>query len=494
MFRKILIANRGEIAVRILRACRSLGVSTLALYQPDDRGSLHVRLADECVELRSQSGFLDQDEILRIAQENGADAVHPGYGFLAEREDFIRQCSLAGVTFIGPPAQVVERTRQKILAMQRAEAAGFLTPDHSVTLFTDIDRAAIIEETNRLGFPLVVKSCRGGRGRGERLVWSPDRLEKALHDAQTEAQAVYGDRRVYLEKLILPAHQIGVQIVGDKLGQMIHLGEREGSLRYGNQKLIEETPAPCLSPAQRHELWQAALELARLFDFQNVGTVEFVVDQAGQFYFTEIKPRIQIEHPLSEIVSGVDLVREQIQIAAGEPLSIKQENVRLEGWAMQCRISAEDPWRQYMPNPGYLHMVRLPGGPGVRVDTYVYSGCYIPAEYDPLVAKLIIWGDERQQCLLRMRQALHECQLTGTPTNLPLIQRILGQPGFIEGRYTTELLPAPMDEEASLEEEHYRNLAAIAAVAYLRQRQSTHPVMPERLLSGWHRESRRLPQ
>jgi acetyl-CoA carboxylase, biotin carboxylase subunit len=494
MFRKILIANRGEIAVRIIRACRSLGVSTLALYQPDDRGSLHVRLADECVVLRSQSGFLDQDEILQIAQENQVDAVHPGYGFLAEREDFIRRCSSAGVTFIGPPAQVVEGTRQKILAMQRAEAAGFSTPNHSAILFTDINEAELLAETNRLGFPLVVKSCRGGRGRGERLVWSPDRLEKAVRDAQTEAQAVYGDRRVYLEKLILPAHQIGVQIVADQHGRVIHLGEREGSLRYGNQKLIEETPSPCLSSAQRLDLWQAALELARLFEFQNVGTVEFVVNQAGQFYFTEIKPRIQIEHPLSEMISGIDLVGEQIRIAAGEPLSIAQQAVRLEGWAMQCRISAEDPWRQFLPNPGYLNMVRLPGGPGVRVDTYVYSGCYIPAEYDPLVAKLVVLGGARDQCLRRMRQALQECMLTGTPTNLPLIQRLLTQPGFVEGRYTTELLPAPIDEEALLDEAHYRNLATIAAVAYLRQRQSTRPVMPNRLLSGWHRESRRLPQ
>jgi acetyl-CoA carboxylase, biotin carboxylase subunit len=494
MFRKILIANRGEIAVRILRACRSLGVSTVALYQPDDRGSLHVRLADECIELKTPAAFLDQDEILRIALDTKADAIHPGYGFLAEREDFIRRCSAAGVTFIGPPEQAVEAARQKIQALQRAEAAGFSTPGHSATLFTDADLAELYAETERLGFPLVVKSCRGGRGRGERLVWSPDRLEKAVRAAQTEAQAVYGDRRVYLEKVILPAHQIGVQVVGDRHGHLIHLGEREGSLRYGNQKLIEETPAPCLTSAGRQEIWQAALELARLFEFQNVGTVEFVVDGAGKFYFTEIKPRIQIEHPLSEIVSGVDLVREQIRVAAGEPLGFDQDEVHLEGWAMQSRISAEDPWRQYLPNPGYLHMVRLPGGPGVRVDTYVYCGCYIPAEYDPLIAKLVTWGSDRQQCLERQRQALRETQLTGTPTNLPLIQRILSEPSFIEGRYTTELLPGPVDEEVSLDDEQYRDLAAIAAVAFLRQRQVFRPVMPDRVLGGWHRDSRRLPQ
>jgi acetyl-CoA carboxylase biotin carboxylase subunit len=494
MFKKILIANRGEIAVRILRACRSLGVATLALYQPDDRGSLHVRLADECVEIKTPQGFLDQDEVLRIALENGADAIHPGYGFLAEREDFIRQCAEAGVTFIGPPASVVAAARQKIQALQRAEAAGFSTPGHSAGLFTSGDLDALAAETERLGFPLVIKSCRGGRGRGERLVWSPDRLEKAMQAAQSEAQTVYGDRHVYLEKVILPAHQIGVQVMGDGHGNLIHLGEREGSLRYGNQKLIEETPAPCLCPAQRRDLWQAALELARLFELQNVATVEFLVDEAGEFYFTEIKPRIQIEHPLTEMVSGVDLVREQVRIAAGEPLSLDQGSVRLEGWAMQCRISAEDPWRQFMPNPGYLHMVRLPGGPGVRVDTYVYCGSYIPAEYDPLVAKLVAWGMDRRECLERLRQALRELQLTGTPTNLPLVQRILSQPGFIHGRYTTELLPDLPEEATPLDEDYYRDLAVIAALAYLRQRQVLRPVIPERVLGGWHRDSRRLPQ
>lgn len=494
MFRKVLIANRGEIAVRILRACRAMGIATLALYQADDRGSLHVRLADECVELKDPGGFLDQQEILRIALEHGADAIHPGYGFLAEREDFIRQCSAAGVQFVGPPAEVVASARQKIQALQRAEAAGFSTPNHSGIAYDDRNLETMRAEADRLGYPLVVKSCRGGRGRGERLVWSVDRLEKAVRAAQTEAQAVYGDRRVYLEKVILPAHQISVQVVGDQAGRLVHLGEREGSLRYGNQKLIEETPAPCLDPRRRQELWQAALELAQLFELRNVGTIEFVVDQAGQFYFTEIKPRIQIEHPLTEMVSGIDLVREQIRLAAGEPLGYDQSAVHLHGWAIQSRISAEDPWRQYLPTPGHLQMVRLPGGPGVRVDTYVYSGCYIPAEYDPLVAKLITWGEDRPQCLMRMRQALREFQLTGTPTNLPLIWRILSQPDFVQGCYTTELLPGSAGEEPALDEQAYRHLAAIAAVAYLRQRQVFRPLVPDRLLSGWHRESRRLPQ
>jgi acetyl/propionyl-CoA carboxylase alpha subunit len=339
----------------------------------------------------------------------------------------------------------------------------------------------------------VVKSSRGGRGRGERLVWSPERLERLARAAQTEAQAVYDDRFIYLEKVLLPAHQIGVQIVADRFGNRIHLGERDGSMRYGNQKIVEETPAPCLTPAQRAELCQAALDLAALFEIENVVTVEFLVDSAGQFFFTEIKPRIQIEHPLSEMVSGVDLVAMQIRLAAGEALDLRQDQVRLDGHAMQCRISAEDPWRQFMPRPGFLNRVRLPGGPGVRVDTYVYSGCYIPAEYDPLIVKVAASGASRVDCLARLRQALRETQLTGAPTNLPLVQRIIDHPDLVDGVYTTDFLPSPFEEDPVVQELGLRDLAAIAALVYLRKQQVRPPALPERLIRGWHRDSRRLP-
>ncbi len=496
MFNKILIANRGEIAVRIIRACRELGVATLAVYQPNDRGSLHVRLADEAVSLETPGGFSDGEAILRLAARKGADAIHPGYGFLAEQAGFVRACEAAGIAFIGPPAGVVEATANKISALERAGQAGFSTPPHSRRVFTRPDPPALFKEAEALGYPLVVKSCWGGRGRGARLVWSAERLERAMRAAQTESQAVYGDRSVYLEKAILPAHQIGVQIVADRHGRRVHLGEREGSLLVGNQKMVEEAPAPCLSPDQRQELWSAALALAELFDFQNVGTVEFLVDPAGRYYFSEIKPRIQIVHPLAEMLSGVDLARQQICLAAGQPLGLTQEQVRLDGWAMQCRITAEDPWRQYMPAPGLLDMVRLPGGPGVRVDTYVYCGCYIPAEYDPLVAKLVVWGPDRELCLARLRRALRECSLTGAPTNLPLVQRIIEQPEFVQGRYTTDgvlgLAPAQDDGDEG-QEARYRDLAAIIALAQQRQTQARRPALPERLLSGWHRDSRRLP-
>ncbi len=493
MFRKVLIANRGEIAVRILRTCRTLGVRTVALYHPADRGSLHVRLADECIPLEETSGFADQETILTLALEKGADAIHPGYGFLAEREDFIRSCHQAGLAFIGPPAEVVEATRHKLHALTKAEAAGFPTPPHSSLSFENGDMEAIAREAERLGYPVVVKSLRGGRGRGQRVAWSPQRLRQAVQKAQAEAQAIYGDRSIYLERLISPAHQIAVQIMGDKQGRLIHLGEREGSLLYGNQKILAEAPAPCLSPAKRRALWQAALEAARLFELQNVATVEFLLDEKGDFYFTEIKPRIQIEHPLTEMLSGQDLVAWQIRLAAGGLLDLSQRAIPLKGWAMQCRLTAEDPWRQFLPQAGVLRRARLPSGPGVRVDTYVYCGCYVPAEYDPLLAKIIAWGSDRQQCLNRLAQALRECQLSGVPTNLPLVQRILEEESFRQGSYNTEFLPDPFQEERRFEPHVYRDLAAIAAVMYLRERQLFRPAHPERLASNWHRASRALP-
>ncbi len=492
MFNKILIANRGEIAVRIERTCRELGIQTVALYEAADRGSLHVRLADECVLLRRPADFMDRELIVRVAREKGAQAIHPGYGFLAEEADFIRACEGAGITFIGPPAEVVEPLRDKISALERVRAAGLPTVEHSSVSFDESEMEGLRAEAARLGFPLIVKSCRGGRGRGERLVNSPELLEQAVHRAQVEARAVYGDRSVYLEKAIHPAHQLAVQVLADGKGGLIHLGEREGSLIQGNQKIIEESPAPCLSPEQRASLQQAALDIARLFNYQNLGTVEFLVDRDGRFYFTEIKARIQMEHPLTEVISRLDLVREQIRIAAGEPLGFEQQDISLQGWGMECHIRAEDPGRDLMPSPGRLRRVRLPGGPDVRVDTFAYSGCDVPPDYDPLIAKLITWGPDRAACLEKMQRALDEFKLVGTATNIPLLQRVIHDPDVERGEYTTDFMSRPFTDRAE-PPERLRDLAVIAAVVYARSSQVFTPVTPERLKTGWHRSVRRLP-
>ncbi len=493
VFKKVLIANRGEIAVRIIRACRELGLASLALYEPADADSLHVRLADECVRLDSPHGFSDQAAILRLAQAKGAGAIHPGYGYLAEQAGFIRACAAHGLALIGPPAEVVERVGDRIGALQRARAAGFPTLPHSERSFGDDELSAVQAEAERLGWPLRIKSCPGGRGRGERLVRSPDGLEPALRQAQAEAQAVYGDRRVYLERTFPRAHQVDVQVLADGHGGLVHLGEREGSQVFGNQKLLVEAPAPVLPPERRQALWQAALELARLFGYQNAGSVEFVVGGDGQFYFTEIKARIQMDHPVTEAISGLDLVQAQIRLAAGEPLWLAQADVRLNGWAMQCRLSAEDPWNEFRPAPGRLERARWPGGPGVRVDTYAYAGCDVPGAYDPLIAKLIAWAPDRAACLARLRRALDETELTGTPTNIPLLQRILADPAFVSGNFDPDF-PAQAPGPEAEAGDRLRDLAVAAAVLYHLRSQNFRPSIPSRWLSGWHRHSRRLPE
>ncbi len=493
MFRKILVANRGEIAVRVIRTCREMGIQTVALYGDSDHKSLHVWMADETVRLQTWHHFMNPEVILQIARENGVDAIHPGYGFLAERADFAHACAAEGITFIGPPADILDIASQKVEALKRAKAAGIEVPHHSETIYGPSDVEAILTQAEKLGYPLVVKSSRGGRGRGARLVWSAQSLARALTRVHAESLVFYGERRIYLERAILPAHQVGVQVIADCDGNLVHLGEREGSLIIGNQKIIEESPAPCLSPAQRERLWQTALRVARLFEYRNVGTVEFLVNGDGSFYFTEMKPRIQIEHPLTEILTGIDLVRQQIREAQGDHLPFDQEAIEIAGWAMQSRISASDPWNHDLPSPGHVSNLRLPGGLGLRVDTYLSCDCDVPAEYDSLIAKLIVSGDDRQACIRRMRQALREFNLTGPVTNLPLIQQLLEQAQFLGGNYSTELLFGARGEEADTEA-HFRDLAVIAALVYLRRRQGFHPAAPKRLQSGWHRESRRLPR
>ncbi len=492
MFKKILIANRGEIAVRIIRACRDLGIETVALYEDSDISSLHVRLASEAVRLTSSLGYMDQALVLKIARESGADAIHPGYGFLAEEPSFIDACQQAGIVFIGPPSSVVAATRDNIAARDRVKAAGFPTPTYSPASYCLTEFDAVREQAAALGFPLIIKACRGGRGRGTRFVTDPEKLQHAVQQAQAESKAVYGDDRVYLERAIVPARQIEVQILADHHGNLIHLGDRDGSIQRHSQKLVAEAPVFGLTPAQRAQLWQMAIDIARLFDFRGVGTIEFVVDQEGNFFFTEVKSRIQLEHPVTEKVTQVDIVREQIRVAAGEAIALRQEDVHIRGCAMQCRINAEDPWNHFLPSPGRLDRFRIPGGPNVRVDTYAYAGCDIPVRYDPILAKLIVWGETRTECIERMQRALQEFTIRGVRTTLPLYQRVLHDPDFIAGGCTTDFLERPLQEPGSNAVE-LRDMAVAVAVAYASRNLVVRPVTPARLQSGWHRGSRRLP-
>jgi acetyl-CoA carboxylase, biotin carboxylase subunit len=493
MFKKILIANRGEIAVRIVRTCREMGIDTLVLFEEADVMSLHVRLADQCVNLKTPGSFMDIDAIISIAKRYGADAIHPGYGFLAERQDFILACEAAGITFIGPPASVVSKISNKLETLEKARAAGFNTVENSPISFGPDDVEALREAAEQLTYPFVIKSCSGGRGRGERLVRSPKHLAEAMRRSLVESRAVFGNQRLYLERAILPAHQVGVQILADKHGNVIHLGEREGSIIQSNQKVLEESPAPCLNETQRAAICETAVDIARMCNYESAGTVEFLVNGDGTFYFSEIKSRIQVEHPVTEARCHVDIVLEQIRIAAGEPLLLTQDAVHFNGHAMLCRINAEDPEQGFMPSPGILETVRLPGGPEVRVDSYAYSGVSIPAQYVALVAKLTVWAADRTACISRLRRALQDFQIIGTPTNIPHLQRIIETPSFISGDYDTTLLDNPLT--AAEEETIYlEDLAVAAAVYFMRRNQLFAPSLPERFTTQWHKESRRLPQ
>lgn len=494
MFKKILIANRGEIAVRIVRECRDMGIWAVALYDASDRDSLHVRLADQCVELRSERGYMDGPQIIKIAQETGAEAIHPGYGFLAEQPEFVAACEQAGVVFIGPSSDVMTAVRMKIEMLDRVAAAGFAVVEHSSVSFKRHEQEIYQAEAEALGFPLVVKACSGGRGRATRLVRQPAMLDQAVQQSASEARVIFGDDSLYLERAILPANYIDVQVLADRHGNMVHLGEREGSIQRNNQKLVAESPAPGLTQALRARLHDTALQIARLVNCNNAVTVEFLLDGEGRFYFCEIKGRITVEHPVTEMVTRRDLVRAQIEIAAGRRLSIAQEDVRLVGAGIQCRVNAEDPWNNYLPSPGQLQHFRLPGGPRVRVDTYGYGGCYVPVRYDPMLAKVIVWGEDREAAVQRMLRSLQDFVITGVRSNLPLFQRIMQDPDFLAGSYTTEFLRRPMlYTTPDAPDEVLRDLAVATALAYALRTQGRQPVTPPQFLRGWHRSSRQLP-
>jgi acetyl-CoA carboxylase biotin carboxylase subunit len=452
MFKKILIANRGEIALRIVWACRELGIRTVAVYSVEDADALHVRFADEDVCIgpaRSADSYLNISRILSAAEITDADAIHPGYGFLSESAHFAEVCEACKVTFIGPSPEVLRLLGDKVRARQTAAAAGVPVLPGSDGPLASLDEAR--EVARRVGFPVIIKAAAGGGGKGMRMARGPEELDALLPVAQQEAKAAFDDERVYVEKFIEEPRHVEFQVLGDRHGALVHLGERECSIQRRHQKLIEESPSTALTPSLRAMMAEAALAAARSASYYNAGTVEFLLDPDGRFYFIEMNARIQVEHPVTEMVTGIDLIKEQIRIAAGEPLGYSQRQIQWRGHSIECRINAECP-ETFRPSPGLIRAFHLPGGPGVRIDTSAHSQCRISPYYDSMIAKLITHGNDRAEAIFRMRRSLEVMVVEGIQTNIPLHLRILNDPDFLIGRLSTRFLdrlaPAPAGNAA----------------------------------------------
>jgi len=440
MFRKILIANRGEIALRVIRACRELGIRTVAVYSEVDAKSLHVRFADEALCIGPADGALSYrniPNILSAAEITGAEAIHPGYGFLAENAHFAEVCESAGIKFIGPFPECITLMGDKVKAREMMIKKGIpVIPGSEGKIPTERDA---LEVARKVGYPLIIKAAAGGGGRGMRVVHREEDLARCFQAAQTEARACFGDDSVYIERYFSDPRHIEVQVLADEKGKMIFLGERDCSIQRRHQKLIEEAPSPMVDDRLRREIGGAALEAAQAVNYVNAGTVEFLLDKDHNFYFIEMNTRIQVEHGITELVTGVDLVQQQIKIAQGRSLDYKQNQIRLRGHSLECRINAECP-EKFTPSPGTITEYNVPGGPGVRVDSAAYSGYVVPSFYDSLIAKVMVYADNREEALARMQRALSEFIIRGIKTTLPLHQKILGDPAFIKGRFSTNFL------------------------------------------------------
>ena len=440
MFHKVLIANRGEIAVRIIRACREMGIYTVAVYSEADRDSLHVKLADEayCIGPKAaRDSYLNFANIMSVATLTEADAIHPGYGFLAENSDFAEICAECNITFIGPSAHAIQLMGDKSTAKETMRRAGVPVVPGSDGLIDSEEEA--VETAEAIGYPVLVKATAGGGGKGIRIVRNRGELVQSIRTARQEAEANFSDAGVYLEKYLQNPRHVEVQVMADQHGNVIHLGERDCSVQRRMQKLIEEAPSPAVDEDLRREMGQAAVSAARAVDYEGAGTVEFLLED-GHFYFIEMNTRIQVEHPVTEMVTGIDLIKEQIRVAAGEPLSVKQEDVRLDGWAIECRINAENPEKQFMPSPGTLSFYLPPGGMGVRVDSSAYPGAEITPFYDSMIAKLIVWGNNRDEAITKMKRALVEFAVEGIETTIPFHLQVLEHERFVKGDVTTQFV------------------------------------------------------
>ena len=464
MFKKILIANRGEIAVRVIRACRELGITSVAVYSDVDRAALHVRKADEAYHIgppAASESYLNFTKILGAAKLSGADAIHPGYGFLSENAKFAQACVDAGVKFIGPTASSMEMMGSKTRARQEMEKANVpFVPGTSRGLESSEQAEQVAA---RIGYPVMLKAAAGGGGKGMRLVHAPEQLKTALEAAKSEAQRAFGDGEVYIEKAIVNPRHIEMQVLADEYGNTVYLGERECSIQRRHQKVLEEAPSPIVDPDMRRRMGEVAVRVAKAANYTNAGTVEFLVDQGKNFYFLEMNTRLQVEHPVTELITGLDLVHLQIRIASGEKLPFTQDEVRLRGHAVECRIYAEDPDNNYFPSPGKITLLLAPSGPGIRRDSGMYEGWTVPIDYDPLLAKLIGYGTDRQQAISRLVRALNEYFVGGIKTNISLFRRILDDPDFQAGRLDTGYLDRLLKSSAPPAKGEDAAVAAISA-------------------------------
>ena len=447
MVEKVLIANRGEIALRIIRSCRELDIATVAVYSTVDKKALHVQLADEAVcvgDSLSNKSYLNIPNILAAATSRGVDAIHPGYGFLAENDKFAEMCNDHGITFIGPSPNAIRSMGDKSTAKETMDRVGVPTVPGSKGLLSSVEEA--YEMAQEIEYPVIIKATAGGGGRGMRLVENKANLEKMFKAAQGEAEAAFGNDGLYMEKFIKKPRHVEIQILADRSGNVVHLGERDCSVQRRHQKLLEESPSPAINHSLREKMGNAAIAAAKSISYEGAGTVEFLVDDDNNFYFMEMNTRIQVEHPVTEMVTGVDLIAEQIKIAGGDNLEFTQDDIQLNGHAIECRINAEDPSHNFRPSPGKITGWLPPGGPGVRVDSHVYTGYEIPPFYDSLIGKLIVWGKDRNTAIKRMNRALNECAVTGIPTTINFHLSLLNKRKFMEGKIHTkyveeELLP-----------------------------------------------------
>jgi acetyl-CoA carboxylase, biotin carboxylase subunit len=494
-FKKVLIANRGEIALRVIRSCREMGLGTVAVYSDADRAALHVQQADEAYRLGpapATESYLRSELILDVARRSGVDAIHPGYGFLSENAEFAEACGAAGVAFIGPPAEAMRRLGSKTRARRAADAAGMPRVPGSVTGLGSVEEA--VRVAGEIGYPVMLKAAAGGGGKGMRAVARAEELASAFVAASSEAERSFGSGEVYLEKLVERPRHIEIQLMADAHGNCVYLGERECSVQRRHQKVIEEAPSAVVSEELRRRMGEAAVRLALSAGYVNAGTIEFLLDEEENFYFLEMNTRLQVEHPVTELVTGLDLVEMQIRVAMGEPLAVRQEDVRLRGHALECRIYAEDPENNFFPSPGRITRLVQPGGPGIREDCGVYEGWVVPLEYDPMLSKLIAYGETREAAIERMVRALREYVVGGIKTNISLFERILGDADFraakIDTGYLERLLAGPRPEGGEGVPEE---LAVVAAALFAAGgvKRSVPAANGGEELSRWAAEGRR---